>query len=113
LRDGELTVRDQNAEQLLVREVGVSRFSFVFPGSSLAVTYVTDVDRVTGLGRLKLKFLSGDEFNLAREVREYREVWWPERGILYARGGSNPGVKFARIQIPCEMTSDSPWACGF
>lgn len=113
LREGTLTVTDQNAEQVLVRDTDVARFSFVFPGQSQAIVYVTGLDRATGLGRLELKFLSGDEFQLAREVREYREVWWPERGILYARGGSNAGIKFARVEIPCEMTSDSPWACGF
>jgi hypothetical protein len=113
LRDGTLTVRDQSADGTYVQDDAVARFSFVFPGSSLAVTYLTHVDSMTGLGTLELRFLNGDSFTLAREVREYREVWWPERGILYARGGSRAGLKFARVQIPCSQTSDSPWACGF
>jgi hypothetical protein len=113
LRDGKLTVRDQSADATFMQDDAVGRFSFVFPGQSLAVTYLTNIDPMTGLGRLELRFLNGDSFTLAREVREYREVWWPERGILYARGGSRAGVKFARVQIPCSQTSDSPWACGF
>jgi hypothetical protein len=113
LRDGKLTVRDQSADGTLVQDDAVGRFSFVFPGQSLAVTYLTNIDSKTGLGTLELRFLNGDSFTLAREVREYREVWWPERGILYARGGRRAGVKFARVQIPCSQTSDSPWACGF
>jgi len=113
LLDGELTLRDSNAEVTLLRAADVARFNFVFPGSSPAVVYVRQVDPGTGLGRLELKFLNGDAFSLAREVREYREVWWPERGIVYTRGGSLAGINFARIEVPCEMTSDSPWACGF
>jgi hypothetical protein len=110
---GELTVRDANAEATLLRASEVARFNYVFPGSSPAIVYTRQVDRATGLGRMELKFLNGDAFTLARDVREYREVWWPERGILYARGGSRAGINFARIEVPCEMTSDSPWACGF
>lgn len=109
----ELTVRDANAEATLLRAADVARFNFVFPGSSPAVVYVRQVDPATGLGRMELKFLNGDAFTLASDVREYREVWWPERGIVYARGGARPGINFARIEVPCEMTSDSPWACGF
>jgi hypothetical protein len=97
-----------------MRVQDVTRFSFVFPGSSAAIVYLSQVDSTTGLGRLDLQFItSGEQFSLARDVREYREVWWPERGMLYARGGSRAGIRFARVDIPCEMTSDSPWACGF
>lgn len=110
---GLMTVRDQNAEGVLLQADQVSRWNYVFPGSSPALAYLRAVDEDTGLGRLELQFISGDAFELARDVREYREVWWPERGIVYARGGSRAGIKFARIEIPCQMTSDSPWACGF
>ena len=24
-----------------------------------------------------------------------------------------PGINFARVDIPCETTSDTAWACGF
>lgn len=113
LQDGELTLRDQNAESTLLHAAAVSRFNFVFPGASPAIVYLTQVDPATGLGRLELLFLNGDAYSLAREVREYREVWWPERGILYARGGARAGIRFAHIELPCSMTSDSPWACGF
>jgi hypothetical protein len=110
---GELTLTDRNAEGTLLRASGVTRMSFVFPGSSTALVYLSDVNLATGLGRLQLRFLTGESFVLARDVREYREVWWPERGVLYARGGAHPGIRFARVEIPCEMTSDAPWTCGF
>lgn len=110
---GELTLRDRDASGTLLTARNVTRFSFVFPGSSTALVYLSDVNVESGLGRLQLRFLTGESFVLARDVQEYREVWWPERGILYIRGGARPGIRFARVEIPCEMTSDSPWACGF
>jgi hypothetical protein len=110
---GELTLRDRDAQKTLFRAEGVTSYNFVFPGPSMALVYLENVDPATRLGRLRLLFLSGEEFVIANDVREYREVWWPERGILYARGGSRAGIRFARVDIPCEMTSDSPWACGF
>jgi hypothetical protein len=50
---------------------------------------------------------------LARDVREFEYVFWPERGLAYVTGGEDPGIRFARIEIPCEASSDAPWACGF
>jgi len=57
--------------------------------------------------------LTGDHFVIADDVREFRDVWWPERGVLYAAGGDTPGIYFARVDIPCENTSETSFACGF
>jgi hypothetical protein len=110
---GEVTLFDRDGENLQLRAAGVTRFGFVFTGTSTSLIYLGDVDMETGLGQLELHFLTGEHFRLAKDVREYREVWWPERGILYTRGGDDPAIAFARVEIPCEMTSDAPWTCGF
>jgi hypothetical protein len=110
---GELTMFDRDGEHLQLRAAGVTRFAFFFTGTSQALAYLEEVDMETGLGRLSLRFLTGEHFILARNVREYREVWWPERGIVYTRGGDDPAIAFASVEIPCEMASESPWTCGF
>ena len=113
--DGAFSLRSRFDLHVLLRAKGVSRsgFRFAFGGSASALGYLRDVDPTTKLGQLELHFLSGEHFTLARDVREFREVWWPEPGILYAAGGSRPGIRFAHVDVPCEVTSDSPWACGF
>ena len=113
--DGVLTLWLGNARELIHPTPGVrpGGFRFVFDGDSAALTYISDVDQDTGLGRLQMQFLNGPHFDIAQDVREYGEVWWPEPGILFATGGSDAGMKFASVDIPCEMTSDAPWACGF
>ena len=110
---GEVTLFDRDAENPQLRAAGVTRFGFVFGGTSTSLAYLGDVDMETGLGNLELHFLTGEHYKLAKNVREYREVWWPERGILYTRGGDDPEIAFARVEIPCEQTSDAPWTCGF
>jgi hypothetical protein len=110
---GEVTLFDRDGEHVLLRATGVTRFGFVFNGTSASLAYLGDVDDETGLGRVNLHFLTGEHFTLAKNVREYREVWWPERGIIYTRGGDAPAITFARVEIPCEMASESPWTCGF
>ena len=30
-----------------------------------------------------------------------------------SQGGDYAGIKFAAVDVPCELTSDAPWACGF
>jgi hypothetical protein len=84
-----------------------------FGGKASALAYLSDFDRDTGLGRLQLHLLNGTHFELAADVRQFQEVWWPERGLVYIQGGDKPGVNFARVDIPCETTSDTAWACGF
>ncbi|HKU37624.1 MAG TPA: hypothetical protein VJR89_05735 [Polyangiales bacterium] len=111
--DNELELYDRDGENLLLKASGVTRFRFVFTGSSAALIYLSGVDMESGLGQLRLKFLTGEHFAVARDVRDFTEVWWPERGILYTRGGDKAGIEFARVEIPCEMTSDAPWTCGF
>ncbi|HEX7481250.1 MAG TPA: hypothetical protein VF331_25840 [Polyangiales bacterium] len=113
--DGTFSLRRSDNMQVLVRAQGVPRsgFRFVFGANAAALAYLTRVDPGTGLGRLELHFMSGDHFVIASDVRELHEVWWPEPGILYAAGGARPGAYFARVDVPCEITSDSPWACGF
>lgn len=111
--NGEVTFADRNAAGIMHRASGVRSFRVLFERRAQGLTYITNFDEETGLGRLTLHLASGETFRIADDVREYREVWWPERGILYAQGGETPGIRFARIDLPCEMTSDSPWACGF
>jgi hypothetical protein len=113
--DGEFTLRGSDGVQVLLRAQGVTRssFRFVFSGKSSALAYISQVDAELGLGRLELHFLTGAHFEIADSVREFREVWWPERGILYATGGEHPSLSFARVDVPCETTSDTAWACGF
>jgi hypothetical protein len=110
---GEVTLFDRDLERLQLEAAGVTRFGFVFSGTSIALAYLGDVDAASGLGSLELQFLTGEHFRLAKDVREYREVWWPERGMVYTRGGDDPAIAFTRVEIPCEMTSESPWTCGF
>lgn len=85
----------------------------VFRGKATAIAYLSDLDPETKLGRLQLHLLNGTHFELDQDVRQFQEVWWPERGIVYIKGGDKPGVNFARVDIPCETTSDTAWACGF
>jgi hypothetical protein len=66
-----------------------------------------------GLGHLQLYFLSGMHFDIASDVREFSPVWWPERGLLYAQSGEQPAMRFARVDVPCELSSATPWACDF
>jgi hypothetical protein len=62
-------------------------------GKALGLVYLDDVDPDSLLGRLQLQLVSGN----------------PTRSAL----GDDPGIRFARIDIPCQTTSDAPWACGF
>ncbi len=114
-QDGTFSLRKRDDMQVLVRAAGVPRsgFRFVFGETSTALAYLSGVDPDTGLGMLQLHFMSGENFVIASDVRELHEVWWPEPGILYAAGGVQPGAFFARVDVPCAVTSDSPWACGF
>ncbi|MEY4582565.1 MAG: hypothetical protein RL701_7268 [Pseudomonadota bacterium] len=113
--NGELVLMDRTLTQVIKRVPNAlrSRFNFMFRGKAASLGYLDDVNVDTKLGRLELQLLKGDHFSLADDVREFQEVWWPERGILYAKGGVAPGIYFARVDIPCETTSDTAWACGF
>ena len=90
-----------------------SRFTFIMGGKALGLAYLDDVDPETMLGSLELHLLSGAHYTLAQDVREFEYVFWPERGLSYVAGGDEPGIRFARIDVPCEASSDAPWACGF
>jgi hypothetical protein len=113
--DESLQVLDRTSLRMLVRAKGVRRsgYRFVFGGTATAVAYIHDTDPDTGLGKLSLRFLTGEHFDLDDQVREFKEVWWPESGLLYATGGKGAALRFGRVDVPCEKTSDSPWACGF
>jgi hypothetical protein len=97
------------------RNVSAPSVRFMFGESSTALGYLADVDPDSKLGHLELRFIdSGAQHSLASGVREFREVWWPETGIVYATGpGKNQGLWFARVDVPCEKTTDTPWACAF
>jgi hypothetical protein len=113
--DGTLSLLDRDATRLLWRANGVpSRgFRFVFNGNSTALAYRSQYDSTTMLGRLELQFISGEHFVVDQNVSEFHEVWWPEPGLLYARMGDDPAMMFGRVDIPCQVSSDTPWACGF
>lgn len=113
--DGDLVVYDRMLGKELWRVQGVAGAParFVFRGKSSALAYLTHFDSQTRVGRLELHLLSGEHFVIDEGVREYSEVWWPERGLLYTKSGAGAGIKFARVDIPCESTSDTAWACGF
>lgn len=113
--NGDLVLADGTLESVVLREANAinSRYGFIMGGKALALAYLADVDPDTLLGRLELQLLSGEHYTLATNVREYEYVYWPERGLAYVAGGPDPGIRFARIDIPCEATSDAPWACGF
>jgi hypothetical protein len=100
--------------RLRIEDVSAAGLDYVFGSRARGLAYLTHRDAKTQLGRLELRFLELDEhFVIADDVREYRQVWWPERGLLYATGGARPGLHFARVEIPCEETADEPWACKF
>jgi hypothetical protein len=112
---GELVLADGSIESVVMRIPNAlnSRFTFIMGGKALGLAYLDEVDPDTLLGSLELQQVSGAHYTLARNVREFEYVYWPERGIAYLEGGANPGIRFVRIDIPCEATSDAPWACGF
>jgi hypothetical protein len=102
--------------ELVAKEVAASNVRFLFDESLPALGYVADADPDTGLGRFELHFLSNGAQDppAIANVREIHEVWWPESGIVYATGkGKGEGLWFARVEVPCDKTSDTPWACGF
>jgi hypothetical protein len=113
--DQTLTLRDRDDLHVIWRSDGIraDRARFLFDGRATALAYLQHIDDATGLGELKVHFVSGEDFSIAKHVREFHEVWWPERGLVYATGGSDAAMRFARIDVPCEKVSDSPWACGF
>jgi hypothetical protein len=112
---GELILADGSLERTVFRVPNAlsSRFTFIMGGKALGLVYLDDVDPVTKLGSLELHLLSGAHYTLAQDVREFEYVFWPERGLAYVTGGDDPGIRFARIEVPCEASSDAPWACGF
>jgi len=113
--DGELVVLDPSLQQVVLDLANArnSRFLFVLRGKAAGVAYLDEVDPDTRLGRLELQLMNGQHYSLAPDVREFTEVWWPESGVVYARGGEQAGIYFARLEVPCEVTSDTAWACGF
>ena len=112
---GELVLADGSLERIVFRlqNAASSRFTFIMGGKALGLVYLDDVDPETMLGSLELQLLSGAHYTLAPDVREFEYVFWPERGLAYVAGGKDPGIRFARIEVPCEASSDAPWACGF
>ncbi len=118
-RDGVLRLRPLSALQhdgTLATHVPKSSVRMMFVDTEPAVGFLADVDPDTGLGVLRLHFLhSGASYSVARGVRELREVWWPETGVVYTTGadtqGKGEGLSFAEISVPCSTTADSPWAC--
>jgi hypothetical protein len=113
---GDLVLADGSIDRVTLRVPNAlsSRFTFIMGGKALALVYLDHVDETTLLGSLELHLVSGAHYTLAAgDVREFEYVYWPERGIEYTTGGSDPGIRFVRIDIPCEATSDAPWACGF
>jgi hypothetical protein len=113
--DGTLSLLDHDATRLLWRASGVPSggFRFVFNGNSTALAYFSQYDATTMLSRLELQFISGAHFAVDQNVREFHEVWWPEPGLLYSTAGADPTLMFARVDIPCAVSSDTAWACGF
>jgi hypothetical protein len=112
--DGSLIVTDANNTTVAFRVQGAAPdFYTVFSQLQPALVYRTNVDPETQLGHLAIHFFSGDHFEISDDVREWTEVGWPERGILYTTGGATPKLRFARAEIPCQATSSAPWACNF
>jgi hypothetical protein len=114
-KNGDLVLRNSNFTTEILRVPGSlgAQNGFVFSGKASGYAYLSGFNPTSGLGRLELQLVNGDHFVLADQVRQYSEVWWPERGLLYITGGDDPGLNFARVDIPCEATSDTAWACGF
>jgi hypothetical protein len=114
-KSGEVTVLDRDLTHVILQlnDTHGSYNSFVFNGKATGFAYLSNFDTDTRLGRLELHLLNGDHFIFGDDVREFGEVWWPERGLVFTRGGDQPGVYFGRVDIPCEATSDTAWACGF
>lgn len=112
---GELLLADGSLERVVLRLQNAwnSRFTFIMGGKALGLAYLDDVNPETMLGNLELHLLSGAHYALAPDVREFEYVFWPERGLAFVQGGEDPGIRFARIEVPCEASSDAPWACGF
>jgi len=113
--DGELVVLEPSLQNVVLdlKNARASHFMFVLRGKAAGVAYLEQTDPDTQLGRLELQLINGQHYSLAQDVREFTEVWWPESGIVYARGGAQAGIYFARLDVPCQVMSDTAWACGF
>jgi hypothetical protein len=126
-RDGRLTVFNQrNLERPTFtaddRPVLAGSTRFVFGSEDPALAFLADPhdldpaeDEEDWVGQLELRFGStGERLEIAEDVREFQEVWWPERGLLYTvASGREMGIHFAAVDIPCEQATGSQWACGF
>lgn len=114
---GDITLYDSNFSKELFRVWSPPEAphppDMVFGGKASALAYLSEFDLERKLGRLELQLINGTHFTLDRDVREFKQVWWPERGLVYSQGGDKPSLRFARVDIPCETTSDTAWACGF
>jgi hypothetical protein len=116
LTNGRIELTDRSLQRTIFSIDGQnsSGFFMAFAGLEPALAYRSNVDPDTNLGTLALKFVSGEHFVISDDVRyPFVEVYWPERGLLYATGGDNPRLRFARVEIPCQNTSSAPWACNF
>ena len=71
--------RDNTRVLLKAQGLTPTSFRFYFTGLDTALAYMSHVDPDTQLGRLELHFVTGEHFKIDEEVREFREVWWPER----------------------------------
>jgi hypothetical protein len=114
--DRVLTLTDVDGIEVLFRVANSApNYRFVFGQKHSALAYLSHFDPDSKLGTLEVHFLKGPHLVLAQHVREFSEVWWPERGIVYTVGGDKPALRFARIDVPCETSvSDyTTWSCGF
>jgi hypothetical protein len=94
-----LTERSKEATLEVARRVPVRGFRFS-PADPI-LGYLTGFEPESGLARLEMLILAtGQRIVLDEEVAEFRETFWPSRGVLYSvRGEVDAGVRFAAVDV--------------
>jgi hypothetical protein len=79
---------------------GVRASGFQFIQSLNGVGYLRDFDASRGVGTLGVRVVTtGDTFDADVRASEWREVGWPEPGLLYVvPDGNSAGIWFARLK---------------
>lgn len=96
---GTLFVGDTSGKNLEEIATGVAPGGYDFLGNLEAIVYLRDFDTEAGTGILGVRVLgTGDTFDTGIRASEWRELAWPQPGLLYViPSGDRAGVWFAAL----------------